>query len=105
MPSPSVGAHGGQDADTLPQRIEATARFFSSISLAGHNEALRLMAQTLTAVLHQRMAHVLPVRRRPDVFPVRRKVVECLRARDADGAVSALDQMITNLRKHGGAQG
>ena len=88
-----------QEADALPQRIEATARFFSSISLAGHNEALRLMAQTMTAVLRERMAHVLPVRRRPDVFPLRRKVVQCLRARDADGAVAALDEMIANLRK------
>jgi flavin reductase (DIM6/NTAB) family NADH-FMN oxidoreductase RutF len=87
-----------QDADALPQRIEATARFFSSISLAGHNEALRLMAQTMTAVLRERMTHVLPVRRRPDVFPLRRQVVACLRARDADGAVAALDALITSLR-------
>jgi flavin reductase (DIM6/NTAB) family NADH-FMN oxidoreductase RutF len=88
-----------QGADALPQRIDATARFFSSISLAGHNEALRLMAQTMTAVLRERMAYVLPVRRRPDVFPLRRKVVQCLHARDADGAVMALDALITNLRK------
>jgi flavin reductase (DIM6/NTAB) family NADH-FMN oxidoreductase RutF len=87
-----------QDASALPQRIEATARFFSSISLAGHNEALRLMAQTMTAVLRERMTHVLPVRRRPDVFPLRRKLVQCLRARDAEGAVRALDELITSLR-------
>jgi flavin reductase (DIM6/NTAB) family NADH-FMN oxidoreductase RutF len=93
-----------QGADALPQRIEATARFFSSISVAGHNEALRLMAQTMTAVLRERMAYVLPVRPRTDVFPLRRQVVQCLRARDADGAVAALDALITNLRKDGGAQ-
>lgn len=91
-----------QGAEALPQRIEATARFFSAISLAGHNQALRLMAQTMTAVLRERMTHVIPVRRRPDVFPLRRKVVHCLRARDAEGAVAALDALITTLRKDGG---
>lgn len=88
-----------QGADALPQRIDATARFFSSISVAGHNEALRLMAQTMTAVLRERMAYVLPVRRRPDVFPLRRKIVQCLRARDAGGAAAALDELIARLRE------
>jgi hypothetical protein len=50
------------------------------------------------------MTHVIPVRRRHDVFPLRRKVVQCLRARDADGAVAALDQLITSLRKDDGAR-
>lgn len=93
-----------QGADALPRRIEATARFFSSITLAGHNEALRLMAQTMTAVLRERMTHVIPMRPRPDVFPLRRKVVHCLRVRDAEGAVGALDELITMLRKDDGAR-
>jgi flavin reductase (DIM6/NTAB) family NADH-FMN oxidoreductase RutF len=93
----AIEQHQGEAA--LPQRIEATARLFSSIAQAGHNEALRLMAQTMTSVLRERMTHVIPAHPRPDVFPLRRKVVQCLRARDADGAVAALDEMITNLRK------
>ena len=97
-----IEEHQGPEA--LPQRIEATARFFSAITLAGHNQALQLMAQTMTAVLRERMTHVIPVRRRHDVFPLRRKVVQCLRARDADGAVAALDQLITSLRKDDGAR-
>ncbi|HSW16035.1 MAG TPA: flavin reductase [Ramlibacter sp.] len=88
-----------QSPEALAQRIDATARFFSAITSAGHNEALRLMAQTMTAVLRERMTHVIPVRRRPDVFPLRRKLVQCLRERDADGAVGALDELITSLRK------
>jgi flavin reductase (DIM6/NTAB) family NADH-FMN oxidoreductase RutF len=93
-----------QSPEALPQRIEATARFFSAITLAGHNQALQLMAQTMTAVLRERMTHVIPVRRRHDMFPLRRKVVQCLRARDAEGAVAALDQFITSLRKDDGAR-
>jgi flavin reductase (DIM6/NTAB) family NADH-FMN oxidoreductase RutF len=90
-----------QGTEALPQRIEAMARFFSSIALAGHNEALRLMAQTMTAVLRERMKHVNPAHPRPDVFPLRRKVVNCLRVRDADGAVGALNELITTLRRNG----
>ncbi len=93
-----------QGANALPQRIEAMARFFSSIALAGHNEALRLMAQTMTAVLRERMMHVIPAHPRPDVFPLRRKVVHCLRHRDADGAVGALDELIRILRRDGGSR-
>lgn len=93
-----------QGANALPQRIEAMARFFSSIALAGHNEALRLMAQTMTAVLRERMMHVIPAHPRPDVFPLRRKVVHCLRRRDADGAVGALDELIKILRRDGSAR-
>ncbi|SEB08481.1 flavin reductase [Variovorax sp. YR216] len=87
-----------QGEKALPQRIEAMASFFSSIALAGHNEALQLMARTMTAVLRERMALVIPAHPRPDVFPLRRKVVERLRARDADGAAGALDEFITALR-------
>lgn len=57
-----------QGENVLPQRIEAMATFFSSIALAGHNEALQLMAKTMTAVLRERMTHVMPTHPRPDVF-------------------------------------
>lgn len=84
--------------DALAKRIESASRFFSAIATAGHNEALKLMAQTMTTVLRERMTHVLPVRVRPDLFPLRRKVVQCLRQRDPDGAAGALDELITKLR-------
>jgi hypothetical protein len=57
------------------------------------------MAQTLSAILRERMTHVLPVRPRPDLFPLRRRIVHSLRQRDADGAAAALDELITTLRK------
>jgi DNA-binding FadR family transcriptional regulator len=98
-----IEQHQGPEA--LPQRIEATASFFSSIALAGHNEALQLMAQTMTNVLRERMTHVIPAHARPDVFPLRRRVVECLRGRDAEGAVGALDALIAHLRKDAGRSG
>ncbi|MDO8776647.1 MAG: flavin reductase [Burkholderiaceae bacterium] len=92
-----IERHGPDD---LPaQRIESASRFFSAIAASGHNEALKLMAQTMTTILRERLTHVIPVRPRPDLFPLRRKVVLCLRQRDPDGAVGALDDLITKLRE------
>ena len=92
-----IECHGPDDS--LAQRIESASRFFSVIATAGHNEALKLMAQTMTTVLRERMTHVIPVRPRPDLFPLRRKVVHCLRQRDPEGAAGALDELITKLRE------
>lgn len=89
---------GHPDEAPLDHRIESASRFFSAIAAAGHNEALLLMAQTMTTILRERMTHVLPVRPRPDLFPLRRKIVQQLRQRDAQGAAAALDEMIATLR-------
>ena len=82
----------------LSERIQSTSRFFHAIAEAGHNEALLLMAQTMSGVLRERMQHVLTVRHRPDLFPLRSEVVRKLRSRDAEGAAAALDHMIDTLR-------
>ncbi|OUM00807.1 flavin reductase [Variovorax sp. JS1663] len=80
-------------------RIESASRFFRAIAAAGHNPALNLMAQTMTSVLRERMTHVLPVRARPDLYPLRRNIAQSLRRRDADAAAAALDELITQLRR------
>jgi len=86
------------DTATLAQRIESTSRFFAAIAAAAHNEALLLMAQTMANVLRERMTHVLTVRPRPDLFPLRRAIVSSLRQRDGDGAAAALAVLIATLR-------
>jgi len=95
----AIEAH--PDDAPLAERIASASRFFAAIAAAGHNGALTLMAQTMTTVLRERMTHVLPVRPRPDLFPLRRNIAHCLRRRDADGAAAALDELITQLRKGG----
>lgn len=89
-----------QHPDTAPlaERIASASRFFAAIAMAGHNAALLLMAQTMGTVLRERMTHVLSVRPRPDLYPIRRRIVQQLRARDADRAAAALDELITTLR-------
>lgn len=93
-----IERHGPDDSPV--QRIGSASRFFSAIAASGHNEALMLMAQTMTTILRERLTHVIPVRPRPDLFPLRRKVVLCLRQRDPDGAAGALDELITKLREY-----
>jgi flavin reductase (DIM6/NTAB) family NADH-FMN oxidoreductase RutF len=93
-----IERHGPDDSPA--QRIESASRFFSAIAASGHNEALMLMAQTMTTILRERLTHVIPVRPRPDLFPLRRKVVLCLRQRDPDGAAGALDELLTKLREY-----
>jgi flavin reductase (DIM6/NTAB) family NADH-FMN oxidoreductase RutF len=96
----AVGAIEAHPDDApLKDRIDSASRFFSAIAAAGHNGALSLMAQTMTTVLRERMTHVLSVRPRPDLFPLRRNIAQCLRRRDANGAATALDELITQLRK------
>lgn len=84
---------------TLGQRIESASAFFSAIAAAGHNEALLLMAQTMSGVLRERLTHVVPVRARPDLFPLRRDILHCLRRRDPDAAAAALGELIHRLRQ------
>ncbi|MBT2336405.1 flavin reductase [Variovorax paradoxus] len=93
----AIEAH--PDDAPLKERIASASAFFASIAAAGHNEALTLMAQTMTSVLRERMTHVLSVRPRPDLYPLRGKVAQNLRQRDAEGAAAALDELITQLRK------
>lgn len=93
----TIERHGPDDA--LALRIDSATRFFSAIAVAGHNEALTLMAQTMIAVLRERMTHVIPAGPRPDLFALRRKIVQGLRHRDPHGAASALDDLITQLRE------
>ena len=83
----------------LADRIASASGFFAAIAAAGHNEALNLMAQTMSTVLRERMTHVLPVRPRPDLFPLRRQIAHALRRRDGDAAARALDALITQLRR------
>lgn len=87
------------DDAPLADRIGSASRFFAAVAAAGHNEALNLMAQTMSTVLRERMTHVLPVRPRPDLFPLRRGIAQALRRRDGDAAASALDALITQLRR------
>jgi DNA-binding FadR family transcriptional regulator len=90
--------------DSFPQRAEAACSFFSAVAMAGHNEALRLVAQTMISILRERITFFIPARPRPDVFSLRRDVVRCVKQRNANGAVAAMDELVSRLRGDGISQ-
>ena len=85
-------------ADTFAQRAEAACNFISAVAKAAHNEALRLVAQTMIAILRQQITVFIPPAPRPDVFQLRRDIVRCVKEKNADGAVAALSELVTRLR-------
>jgi flavin reductase (DIM6/NTAB) family NADH-FMN oxidoreductase RutF len=84
--------------DTFPERAEAACSFFSAVAMAAHNEALRLVAQTMISILREQITLFIPARPRPDVFALRREMVRCVKERNAHGAVAALDALVSSLR-------
>jgi len=86
------------DDAALAQRIEGATQFFTALAAAGHSSALMLMVQTLTSILRERMLHVLQVRPRPEMFPLRRQIVQHLRNHDVGGATAAFNELIMRHR-------
>ena len=89
------------EPDSFPQRAEAACSFFSAVAMAGHNEALRLVAQTMITILREQITYFIPARPRPDVFSLRRDVVRCVKERNAAGAVAAMNELVLRLRGDG----
>lgn len=83
------------------RRMEASLEFFRLISRAAHNEVLAAVSGTLSTVV----GHVL--RSAPatapfsaELIPARRRILSCLRARDADAAEREMASYFEQLRKN-----
>lgn len=81
----------------MVRRAEAAITFFKQLTTAAHNEMLAVVAQSLTTMLEYTVsarvarseAHAIYL---PSLTPLRWQVLECLKARDADGAAQAMSQ-------------
>ena len=72
-------------------RRSANARqFFDLIAAAARNEVLTVLADSLTTLLHHTLTTRIPLVARPELLPVRWRILDRLRARDGDGAVAAM---------------
>jgi flavin reductase (DIM6/NTAB) family NADH-FMN oxidoreductase RutF len=84
------------DGDMV-RRADAAITFFKQLTTAAHNEMLSVVAQSLTTLLEytvseqvaRSQAHTIYL---PALTPLRWQVLECMRARDADGASAAMSQ-------------
>jgi flavin reductase (DIM6/NTAB) family NADH-FMN oxidoreductase RutF len=71
----------------LQARVAVGLEFFQLLARAAHNEVLMAVSECLTAILRQVLKAAGPsLRFRAELVPARRRILACLRARDADGA-------------------
>jgi flavin reductase (DIM6/NTAB) family NADH-FMN oxidoreductase RutF len=80
------------------RRAEASVEFFRLITHAAHNDVLVVVAETLTTLLRHVLKTDATLRARPELVPVRRKILGYLRARDADAAEAEMINYFDQLR-------
>lgn len=77
------------------RNTKSVIEFYRLIARATHNAVIVMMVDALSEIIRTLLARVDPQPRK-DMMQVRRKVLELMRARDADGAAEA---MATHLRR------
>ncbi len=98
------------DMDAQTERGDMAARalaaleYFSLITRAAHNDVAALVAQTLATLMHhsvkaQADAIPYPAMHQPELTPLRRQMLACLRARDAEGAAAAVRQYFDHVEQ------
>lgn len=71
----------------LDERIATGLQFFHLIARSAHNDVLLAVSDSLNTILRQVLkAAGSSVKFRPGLLPERRRILDCLRERDADGA-------------------
>jgi GntR family transcriptional regulator, transcriptional repressor for pyruvate dehydrogenase complex len=83
-------------SDDLAERADAGARFFTQLARAAGNPALELLMDSLTQIVRQAMSG-RPPRSRPELQPLRHKVLRAVRARDVQSALRAMREYVRNV--------
>lgn len=84
-------------AGDFTRRSTYITEFYRVLAQATHNQVMVMLVESLSELTRALLAKASPVPR-SDVIGVRRRVLACLRARDADGAVA---EMGAHLRRLG----
>jgi flavin reductase (DIM6/NTAB) family NADH-FMN oxidoreductase RutF len=89
----------------MTARAYAALDFFQLITQAAHNDVLAIVAQSLNTLMHHAVtakAAAVPwnAMHQPELTPIRRKMLERLRARDAGGAVAALGDYVARMPQY-----
>jgi flavin reductase (DIM6/NTAB) family NADH-FMN oxidoreductase RutF len=80
------------------RRGEASLEFFRLITHAAHNDVLVAVSDTLTTILRHVIKSEFPRPFRPDLVPVRKEILQHMRARDAQAAELAMQRYFDELR-------
>ena len=81
------------------KRGEASVEFSRLITTAAHNDVLVVVAETLATLLRHVLQTDATLRARPDLVPVRRKILSHLRERDPDAAEAEMSRYFEQLRR------
>lgn len=86
-------------------RAYAALEFFRLITAAAHNDVLLIVAQSLNTLMHHAVtakaaAVPWPALHQPELTPIRRRILDGLRARDAQAAVAALDDYVVLMPQY-----
>ncbi|WP_197893878.1 flavin reductase [Variovorax sp. PBS-H4] len=86
------------------QRAEASIEFFRLVTKAAHNDVLVVVAETLTTLVRHVLQTDTTLRARPELVPVRRKILAHMRERDPDAAECEMSHYFDQLRREVAAQ-
>ena len=81
------------------KRSEASLEFFRLITKAAHNEVLVVVSESLTTILRHLLKAESNRMFRPDLVPVRKLILEHLRARDGDAAEREMTRYFDEMRR------
>jgi GntR family transcriptional repressor for pyruvate dehydrogenase complex len=75
-------------------RAEAAVQFFHLLAEATHNEVMVILVDSLSELLRYVVREKASLRFRPELVPIRWKILEYLRARDTPRAVACMDEYL-----------
>jgi flavin reductase (DIM6/NTAB) family NADH-FMN oxidoreductase RutF len=81
------------------RRSEASVEFFRLITQAAHNEVLVVVSDTLSNILRQTLKSETSLKYRPELVPVRKKILHHLRQRQADEAEQEMTHYFDEMRR------
>jgi len=90
---------GYSDLVDREKRAEASLEFFRLITRAAHNEVLVVVSETLTNILRQVLKAESSLKYRPELVPVRKKILGHLRGRNADAAEAEMTYYFEEMRR------
>jgi len=82
----------------MVKRSTNSRQFFDLIAKAARNEVLAMVADSLTTLLYHTLTTQIPLVARPELVPVRWKILDRMRARDAESCVRATSEYFAAFR-------
>ena len=87
-----------ESSEDLRRRADEGVRFFGLIARATRNEVLTMLVDSLSDIIRY-VIDQTGRKARPELVPVRRRILKALRARDAKAAAKGMDEYLTIVQE------